>query len=221
MKSLMYLLALLMPWVLRRRILQTIFGFELHPSSRIGFSWVRPKRLRMGPNSSIGHLTVCKGIDLLVLGECAIIGNWNWITGYPAGDPLHFSHQTHRKPQLLIGDHAAVTNRHLIDCTDSVIIGKFSTFAGFRSQILTHSIDMQECRQDSASVSIGDYCFIGTDCVLLGGASLPSYSVLAAKSLLGKQYTEQYHLYGGVPAKAIRALPKDYGYFCRATGYVD
>ena len=35
----------------------------------------------------------------------------------------------------------------------------------------------------AAPITIGDYCFVGTNCVLLGGSVLPSYSVLAAKSL--------------------------------------
>ncbi len=113
----------------------------------------------MDAHSHIGHLTVCKGLDLLRLGPYASIGRANWITGLPAGSPKHFVDQDDRRPRLLIGEHAAITNRHLIDCTDTVSIGDFSTFAGFRSQILTHSIDIEACCQTSAPVSIGRYCF--------------------------------------------------------------
>jgi hypothetical protein len=56
--------------------------------------------------------------------------------------------------------------------------------------------------------------------VLLGGSALPACSVLGAKSLLNRAYTEQYQLYGGVPAKPIKALPKTMAYFQRKTGYV-
>ena len=100
----------------------------------------------------------------------------------------HFAEETDRQPQLILGEHSAITHRHLIDCTNSVTIGKFTTFAGFQSQILTHSIDLERNRQSSSPVRIGDYCFIGTNCVLLGGSALPDYCVLGAKSLLNKNF---------------------------------
>jgi acetyltransferase-like isoleucine patch superfamily enzyme len=221
MRQFLYLLSFLLPWPIRRRMMQVLFGYQIHPTSRIGLAWVRPGELMMGKNSRIGHLTVCKGLSLLQLGESASIGRGNWITGFPAGHPNHFAHQADRKPQLVVGDHAAITNRHIIDCTNSVSIGRFSTFAGFRSQILTHSIDLESCRQSSAPISIGVYCFVGTDCVLLGGSALPDYSVLGAKSLLNKRYEETCCLYAGVPAKPVKKLDSSYNYFSRTTGFVN
>ena len=213
-------LSLLLPWPLRRRLLSLVFGYRLHPTSRIGWAWIFPKQLSMDAHSQIGHLTLCKGLDLLQLGPYASIGRGNWITGFPAGSSKHFVHQDNRRPRLLIGEHASITHRHLIDCTDTVSIGDFSTFAGFRSQILTHSIDIETCCQTSAPVSIGKYCFLGTDCVVLGGSLLPDNSVLGAKSLLNKQYHEEYWLYAGVPAKPVKRLANDLAYFSRPVGFV-
>jgi len=210
----------LLPWPLRRRLLSLVFGYRLHPTSRIGWAWIFPKQLSMDAHSQIGHLTLCKGLDLLQLGPYASIGRGNWITGFPAGSSKHFVHQDNRRPRLLIGEHASITHRHLIDCTDTVSIGDFSTFAGFRSQILTHSIDIETCCQTSAPVSIGKYCFLGTDCVVLGGSLLPDNSVLGAKSLLNKQYHEEYWLYAGVPAKPVKRLANDLAYFSRPVGFV-
>lgn len=168
----------------------------------------------------IGDMTVCKGLTLLSLGEYSIIGKGNWISGFPAGDKSYFVHQNDRQPELIVGAHSAITNRHLIDCTNSIVIGDFTTFAGFRSQILTHSIDIEHSRQSSAPVRIGDYCFVGTDCVLLGGAVLPSYSVLGAKSLLNKEYCEEYMLYAGVPARPVKAMSLQNKYFTRTVGFI-
>ena len=163
-----------------------------------------------------------KNLGLIHLGEHAFVGNGNWITGYPPGGDRHFAHQTDRRPELRLGRHAAITNRHFIDCTAAVTIGEFTTFAGFSSQILTHSIDLAASRQAASPVTIGRYCFVGTNSVLLGGSALPDYSVLGAKSLLNKAHTETGTLYGGVPARPISQLPvEDMAYFRRATGFVN
>lgn len=207
-------------WSLRRWLLQKLFGYKIHPTASIGYAWIFPKQLIMGAHSSIGHMTICKGLDLLQMGEHSSIGRGNWITAFPSGSSDHFVHQKDREPELIIGDHSAITNRHLIDCTNSVTIGNFTTFAGFKSQILTHSIDLERCRQSSLPVKIGDYCFVGTDSVILGGSSLPDYSMLGAKSLLNKHFLEDYTLYAGVPAKPIKKLPGEYKYFSRTVGFV-
>jgi|ERR1043165_3877306 acetyltransferase-like isoleucine patch superfamily enzyme len=209
------------PWFFRRRLLSLFFGYNLHASSRMGLCWFFPKKLVMEAHSSIGHMTVCKGLEFVHLKESAIIGRGNWITGFPQGGQTHFTHQPERKAQLVVGAHSAITNRHLIDCTNSVEIGAFSTFAGFNSQILTHSIDLEACRQSSAAITIGDYCFVGTNCVLLGGSRLPNYSVLGAKSLLNKPFIDTHTLYAGVPARAVKVLANDLNYFKRTVGFVN
>jgi hypothetical protein len=50
----------------------------------------------------------------------------------------------------------------------------------------SHSIDLHECRQSSKPFAIGEYCFVGTGCVILAGSELPDYSVLGASSLLNR-----------------------------------
>jgi acetyltransferase-like isoleucine patch superfamily enzyme len=214
------LITLPLPWLLRRVLLQLCCGYCLHPTSRIGLALVYVDELVMGEHTSIGHLTVCKGLRKLHMGAHSSIGRGNWITGFPAENKTFFAHQTDRVPELIIGAQSAITHRHIIDCTNAVHIGEFTTVAGYRSQILTHSIDLMDCRQSSAPVTIGDYCFVGTDCVLLGGSALPSYSALGAKSLLNKAYTETHSLYAGVPAKPLKSLEPEMKYFQRDVGFV-
>jgi hypothetical protein len=221
MKRLLSLLCVLLPWPLRRAILRGVFGYEISDTSRIGFSWVCPKKLVMKPGARIGSMTLVKSIDLLEMGEETFIGNLNWITGFPSGPSKHFAHQPERRPQLILAPHSAITNRHMVDCTASVRIGSHTTFAGYANQILTHSINLETSRQEAHPITIGSYCFVGTNCVLLGGSALPDYSVLGAKSLLNRAYTETHQLYAGLPAKPIKALPRDLAYFTRKIGFVD
>lgn len=221
MKALLQIFFFFLPWKLRRILLIKICGFTIHKDARIGFSIILAKSVKLEEHSYIGNLTFCRKIDLLHIKKYGILGNLNFITGFPSGDNSHFGHVIDRKSVLAIGNHSAVTARHFIDCTAGVFIGDFTTFAGIRSQILTHSIDLKKNRQDAASVVIGDYCFVGTGCTVLKGSKLPDFSVLGAASLLNKNFEEQKCLYGGVPAKRIISLDIDEDlYFSRKEGYV-
>ena len=218
---LLKLLTYFLPWTLRRRALQTWFGFQIHPTARIGLSWIFPQTLVMEANTRIDHLTVAINLSRIEMKQNSIIGRGNWITGFPLhSDSLHFRHQENRNPELVMGESSAITKNHHIDCTDRIIIGRFSTIAGYGSQLLTHSIDLVNSRQDSSPITIGEYCFVGTNVVVLGGSNLPSRSVLGAKSLLSKAFTTEWTLYGGVPAKAITEISKDAKYFTRSDGFV-
>lgn len=217
----MKLISILLPWRLRRFVLNKYFKYEIHSTARIGLAWVFPGKLIMAAQSKIDHFTVAINLDAIELCENATIGRGNWITGFTTkSTSLHFKHQPERSAKLVLGMSSSITKNHHIDCTNTITIGKFSTIAGYQSQLLTHSIDVIESRQDSKPIHIGDYTFVGTNVVILGGASLPPRSVLGAKSLLNKTFTEEYTLYGGVPAKAVGPVSKEARYFKRTDGFV-
>jgi acetyltransferase-like isoleucine patch superfamily enzyme len=211
----------LLPWSLKRPLLQRLFGFQLAPSAHIGLAWIYPRNLRMAEGSRIAALTVAVNLDVLELGEQASIGRSNWITGFSTGTASpHFAHQRSRRAELLLGAHAAITKHHHIDCTNRVSIGAFSTIAGYRTQLLSHSIDLHHNRQHSEPISIGGHCFVGTACVILGGSVLPDHSVLGALSLLNKAHNEPWGLYAGQPARWVKAIDHSAAYFRRTRGFV-
>jgi acetyltransferase-like isoleucine patch superfamily enzyme len=84
--------------------------------------------------------------------------------------------------------------------------------------LLTHSIDVTTGWQTCAPISIGEYCCIGTNSVILGGAVLPSFCVVGVMSLLNKRLEEPYRLYAGVPARPVKTLEPNSGYFTRSRG---
>ncbi|CAM4100300.1 acyltransferase [Gillisia limnaea] len=215
------ILLFFMPWYLRRRALIKWFGYDIHPTSRLGFCWVFPRELVMKAHSRIDHFTVAIHLDRIEMEENSSIGRSNWITGFPSGtSSRHFQHQTTRTSVLMLGSNSSITKHHHLDCTNLIRIGNFSTIAGYHTQILTHSIDLLENIQDSKPIIIGDYTFIGTNTVILGGANLPNHCVLGAKSMLNKVYHEKWKLYGGVPAQPLRDIPKSAKYFSRVEGFV-
>ncbi len=222
MKKIIALLILIFPWSIRRYLYQIFFGYKIDKTSYIGYSLLFPEKLIMKKNSRIGHLNICKKIDALELDENAILENLNWITGFPSQtNSNHFSHQANRFPALIIKEHAAITSRHSIDCTDTIIIGSFSTIAGARSQLLTHSINLALGKQECSKIIIGKYNFLGTNCVILKGCETNDYNIFGASSLLNKKYIDKYILNGGIPAKQIKTLPEDWKYFTRTIGSID
>jgi acetyltransferase-like isoleucine patch superfamily enzyme len=175
----------------------------------------------MGKNARIGHLTVCRGLRALEIGDYGRIGNLNWITG-DGDNPLPRARSNDKaEPILRVSAHSAITHRHYIDCSDRIELGAFTTIAGVRSQLLTHSIDLGICRQQAEPIRIGDYCFIGTGCIVLPGAELPDFSVLAAGSVLRENMSQPWTLYAGTPARTRKRIPAEYAYFRRMVGYVE
>lgn len=218
---LIQLFIIILPWCLRRWLLQWLCGYKLHPSSHIGLSILAPQRLCLDEGATISHFNVAVHLDYIHLKKKASIGRGNWITGFSTRvDSKHFAHDTNRRSELILGDESAITKNHHIDCTNYIHIGNYVTIAGYNSQLLTHSIDVYKCRQDSHPIVIGDYSFVSTGVKILGGSALPAHSVLAAGAVLNKQYNEEWMLYGGVPAKGIKKIPQSALYFTRESGYV-
>jgi acetyltransferase-like isoleucine patch superfamily enzyme len=154
------------------------------------------------------------------LDEQALIGNFNTIAGLPKHLGESFSGEASRRSELRLGQHSSITHSHIIDCTNAVEIGAFATLAGWRSQILTHSIDVTQNKQRSAPVRIGAFSFVGTGCILLKGTALPERSVLGAGSVLATSETEPLMLYSGVPATGVKSLDPHSKYFIRHDGVV-
>lgn len=220
MRKILSIIVMFLPWKLKRFFLTRFWGYEIAPSAYIGWSYIFPGHLVMKQKASIGHFNVAIHLDYLEMGENATISRSNWITGMSTKVKTRFfSHQNDRHAELVMGRDAAITKQHHIDCTDRIMIGDYSTIAGYRSQFLSHSIDLYEGRQDSKPITIGRYCFVATSVIILGGAVLPDYCVLAAGGVLKKQYKEQWCLYGGVPAKKIKDIGHNAKYFNRQKGF--
>ena len=207
------------PWFIRRLLLNLIPGFRINKKAKIGLSILLADKVNMEYESKITHFTFVNTIDQLHMKSYSKIGKSNWITGAHKNSKMFQG--INRRCELILGQHARITGQHHIDCTGGVYIGDFTTIAGIRSQILTHSIDIRICKQVAGTVVIGKYCFVGTAVIILMDAALPDYSVLGAGSVLNKKYIEPYHLYAGSPAKMRKKfVPENYLYFTRDHGHV-
>ncbi len=206
---------MLLPWVIRRWVLSRFYNYDIHPTAHIGLSYIYPDRLKMGARARIGHLNVAIHLHYIEMDEDASIAQRNWITGFPIDDKSFFEEYEARVPQLIMGKDASIAKKHLIDCTDTVTIGAYTSVGGYNTQLLSHSTSLEHNRQHCAPITIGDHCFVGTRSVILPGAVLPPQSVLGAGAVLKKQFEESFVLYGGVPAKPIAKMDEASLYFHR------
>ncbi|ACL73178.1 conserved hypothetical protein [Thioalkalivibrio sulfidiphilus HL-EbGr7] len=221
LKVALYLAFCVLPWSMRRRALSIAFGYQIDPSARISrMAFVMPRKLILKRGARIGPLTVAVNLDLLEMGTGSTIGRGNWITGFSGESSAHFSHRHERNSRLLLGDESSITKSHLIDCTDSVIIGSYTTIAGYDSQILTHGIDYIENRQDCGPVTIGSYCLVGSGVIIVPKASLADFCIVGAGAVLVGENNKSWALYAGAPAECKKVISKDSRYFSRSRGHV-
>lgn len=217
-QALTILLTSRLPGELRAKILKRLFGHDVHPTARIGISLISVGHLEMGERSSIGNLNRVAGLELVQLDDFAAIGNLNWITGIPVGGTGSFSHIPSRRSALIIEHDAVLTNRHYIDCTDTVHLEPFCGIGGVRTTVLTHSVNFGTGLQECSPVRISTNCLIATNCTVLHGSVAPPFSAIAAGSTLrGKP--EESGLYTGVPAKKVGDIPREAKLFNRERGH--
>lgn len=206
--------SLLLPGELRAKILKRLFGHEVHPSAQIGLCFIAVDKLVLEAGTVIGHLTFIRGLHNLVLHEEARIGKLNWITALPLGEEEFFKTVEDRDPSLHIGRASVLMNRMIVDCNNKITIGEYGGFAGYRTVLMTHGVDIRENRQTAGTIEVGDRSMIATNCVILGGTTIPDKSVVGAGSVV-RGHFEEPGLYSGVPAKRVADLPEDAKFFSR------
>lgn len=218
-RPLILALVALLPWVIKKPVMARLFGYRFSTGARIGLALVDAREVDLGPNSSIGAFTIIRNLERLELGAEAKIGTFNWIFG-AQNTGGSFAEEIGRYSALVLGVGAAITSRHLIDCIDRVDIGAFTTVAGYRSQFLTHAIDLRRNRQSCAPIQIGAHCFIGTGVIVLKGVTIPDRCAIGAGTVVGKSLPDEGFIYGGNPVQQRRAIDSHERYFSRTSARV-
>lgn len=183
-------------WLLR------IVGWQIGNNCKIGFSWINSKRTRLHEGAHIGHANLIL-TEAIFLRRNAYIGHLNRVTG-----PLWLILDSHAgignqntiirakhgvtwgRAVFRIGQWSKITAKHVVDCTRSVIIGDYSTFAGRGSQIWTHGYlhapkGLERTRVDG-SIRVGNNVYIGSACVLNAGVRISDAVTVGAASCVSK-----------------------------------
>lgn len=215
--------AALGPWFLRRLILRWLCGARFGRGAYVGHSFVDTDKLELGIHAAIGSLNCFRNVRAIRMGEFAVIGNLNWCTGESPGqlsDGLAHRGQVLPRGQLTLGAGAVLTSRHYIDLHADINIGRMSLIAGVRSTALTHSVDIKGGCQKSLPILIGEFVFVGTNCILLPGTVVADHCVVGAGALVRGKLERKYALYGGVPARLIGEIPAEAKFFTRCDSVI-
>lgn len=160
---------------------------SIHPTARIGFSFVHLSRLSMQEGSRIGHLNFIR-VDSLDMSAKATIHHLNRIRGsfgIELAEQAAIGNENHvtRAKQIRTDDAslvlkkwAKITSKHRIDLTCSITIGSYSIFAGSGSQVWTHGYVHAEHGLDryriDGPVTVGSNVYIGSMCFISMGVTI-------------------------------------------------
>ena len=205
----------LLPGFVKRPLYRLFFGYRFGKNVRIGIALLDADEVLLGEGTRIGHFNailrvgrlesgrhvhvgmfnIIRGGSLVRLGDYATIMRLNVLNAIPDHDCT-----TQPVSELILGAGATVVSGHRIDFTDRVTLGRNVIVGGRNSSLWTHN------RQDTAPISIGDFCYLGSEVRLAPGARLPSECVLALGSVLSGEIGDPRSLVAGVPARVVRTL---------------
>lgn len=204
----------LAPRAVKLPVYRRLFGFRIDPSATIGVSVLDVDALELGPGARIGHgnlltrtrrvaldegaevdmLNVLRGGDEIRLGRYATVMRFNVLNSIPDNDC-----ETPTDPRLVLHDGAYVVSGHRLDFTDRISVGKNVILAGRNSSLWTHN------RQATRPITIGDFCYVGSEVRLAPGAELGDMAILGLGAVLSGR-ADARTVHGGVPAKPIRPI---------------
>lgn len=205
----------LMPGVLSRPAYRWVFGYRLARGVRVSFTLLDAQDVDLGPGTRIGPFVLITRVARLETGAHAVVGPLNVIRGgervslgaYATVMRLNVlnaipDHDGTTEPVsiLEIGDGAIIVSGHRVDFTDHVTIGRNVIVGGRNSSLWTHN------RQETAPITIGDFCYLGSEIRVSPGSELPSECILAMGSVLAGKIEAPRSLVAGNPARVTRPL---------------
>ena len=212
--------AALLPSILARPLLRAL-GHIISPGATIGLSFVYVDRLLLGRGARIGHFNLLR-LETLLLRDGAYIGRGNVVHGplrIALGSRAALGNSnivsrggrdsvTYGRSSLRLGELAKITSGHRIDCTCTVVIGKFSTIAGVGSQIWTHGYVHELTGDDryrvDGAVRVGNNVYVGSGCILCAGVRVASGVMVGAGATVARDLSEP----GLYVEAALRQLPR-------------
>jgi acetyltransferase-like isoleucine patch superfamily enzyme len=211
----MLMLTAVLPGPFKRFVYRSIFGYQIGRKVRIGFALLDCAHLAIGEETSISHgvlflrcgdvhigahvavgpCNIFRGGETIELNDYCQLLRFNMINAIPENDCVNEPQSKFR-----LGYGSVITAEHRIDFTDRVSIGRCTTIAGRNSSFWTHN------RRSGSPVSIGDFCYVGSEVRMAPGANIGDCCILGLGAVVIRGSIDDNWLAGGVPARPIRPL---------------
>ena len=116
---------------------------------------------------------------------------------------IHRKCRIYHPTKLIIGSNTIINREILLDARKGIIIGNNVSISE-QTLILSleHNPNSSEFASYGGTVTIDDYVFIGSRCIILPGINIGKGAVVAAGAVVTKN-VEPYSIVGGVPANLI------------------
>ncbi|WP_448221774.1 acyltransferase [Gordonia iterans] len=175
-------------------------GVRLGPNVVVGCG-----AFEVGDEAIVSSLNVFRNLARVELGTKTFIGGFNQFTAAPAYQLIH-----DWAGVLVLEEQAIITNRHYFDASGRIEMRRYSGIGGIRSIFQSHEIDLVENRTTVGTVELGERAMTATACLVLKGARIPGWSVVAAGSTVTAARGDDElkpGVYAGSPARWRKELP--------------
>ncbi|WP_289960211.1 acyltransferase [Faecalibaculum rodentium] len=117
------------------------------------------------------------------------------------------------KNRLTLGEKVHINDNVFINAVGTVSIGNYNVLShgvtivstGLETSKWVRRVEDEDNHIDKPIV-IGDNVWIGTNATICAGVMIAPNTIIAAGAVVNKNLTEEYCIYGGVPAKKIKEL---------------
>ena len=117
------------------------------------------------------------------------------------------------KNRLTLGEKVHINDNVFINAVGTVSIGNYNVLShgvtivstGLETSKWVRGVEDEDNHIDKPIV-IGDNVWIGANATICAGVMIAPNTIIAAGAVVNKNLTEEYCIYGGVPAKKIKEL---------------
>jgi acetyltransferase-like isoleucine patch superfamily enzyme len=125
--------------------------------------------------------------------------------------PVHFTSKISNPKNIYAGIDTCpgYMNNCYIQGLGKIYIGDYTQIAPGVGIISSNHNVYDSREQQIGEISIGKYCWIGMNAVILPNVQLGDFTIVAAGAVVTHSFTEGHCVIGGVPAKKIKDLSKE------------
>jgi len=153
-------------------------------NGRIGkFNIIETNNLFVDEKSLIGTFNRFKDIIGVSIGKSTVIRSNNTFFGTVKDTPYK------QFETFSIKDNCTITNAHVFDCSDSIIIGSTVIIGGKASQFWTHGFTNDRVRIQGPII-LEDNIYVGTRCLFMPAIRVCTDNVIAGGTTISKSIKE-------------------------------